>query len=403
MKPRWFIVLALTMIAADWPQFHGPTRDGHSPETGLLEHWPKDGPKRLWTADLGRGWSAPAVVGNRVILHHRVGDDEVLECWSASDGKPLWKVGAPTGYIDDFNFDDGPRATPAISGDHVWTLGAEGRLACHRVKDGSTVWHKALGLEFKPAKGYFGIANSPVVDDKAVYILVGAKEAGVAAFDRMTGTLIWKAGKDEAGYSSPILATLNGKTHLVCFTREGLLVLDSSNGTVVHERHFRARAMASVNAAAPLVSRNQIFITSSYNTGALLLGFSNQPPKEIWANDRSLSCHYNTPVKVGEFLYGIHGRQEGGTELRCIAWSTGEVKWKQPGFGCATLIAVDGKILAATEGGELVLFDAHAEAYRERARFQAMTKPVRAAIALSDGRLFARDNQRLSAWQVGKK
>ena len=290
-------------------------RDGHSAETELLREWPKEGPKPLWSVGVGSGWSGPVVVGGKVLIHHRVGDNEVLQCLNAVDGNEIWKYTTATGYTDDFQFDDGPRATPSVVGNSVYTLGADGKLSCVSFDKGQRIWDRDLSVDYPSKKGYFGVATSPLVDDERVYVNVGAKGAGMVAFDRKTGKDVWKSSDDEASYSSPVLATLAAKPRLVCFTRAGLLVLNPATGERIQARPFRARIQASVNAATPLVSGNQIFLTASYNTGAILLEAANDDWKEIWKNDSSLSCHYNTPVKVGEFLFGVDGRQEAGPEL----------------------------------------------------------------------------------------
>jgi len=407
------LLLAPTLtFAADWPQFLGPTRDGHSPETGLKREWPKDGPPKLWEISVGSGFSGPVVVGGKVLLFHRVGDEEVLQCWDAADSKPLkplWKVAAATGYVDDFRFDDGPRGTPAIVEGLVCSFGAEGRLTCVELETGKQVWQRDLAKDYPFSKGYFGVGTSPVVDRERVYVNVGSKGAGVIALDRKTGKDVWRASDDEASYSTPTLKEIEGKTWLVCFTRKGLLVLDPASGKVEHEMYFRARIQASVNAATPLVSNNQLFLTASYNTGAIVLEAGKDGWKTIWKNDDSMSCHYNTPVKVGSFLFGIHGRQEYGPELRCVEWATGKVRWTKRGFGCASLIAADGLLIAATETGELIVLEPSEQEYRERGRFQALERPDRGSrpanavsIALSDGRLFVRDSKKLAAFDVKK-
>ncbi len=407
MPQRLFCLLPLLLVAADWPQFLGPTRDGHSPETGLAREWPTGGPAKLWDAEIGAGFSGPVGAGGKVLLFHRVGDEEVLQCWNAADGKLQWKYAVATAYVDDFGFDEGPRATPSIIDGRVYTFGAEGRLTCISLEDGKKVWDRHLAVDYPFAKGYFGVATSPLVDAKRVYVNIGSKGAGVIALNRDTGKELWKASDDEAGYSSPVIAKLDGLDRLIFLTREGLLVLDPESGKVLHQRRFRARIRESVNAATPLVTGEQIFFTASYNTGALLLDWNKGEPRDLWQNDNSLSCHYNTPVKVGDQLYGIHGRQESGAELRCIDWATGQVRWTKRGFGCAALIAADGLLIAVAESGEFVLIEPTPDAYREKSRFAALEtrkpRPVVAPPALADGRLFVRDGKRLSAWDLRKK
>lgn len=391
----FLLSLSLPLPANDWPQFLGPNRDGHSAETGLHWNWPKDGPPVAWKVDVGSGWAGPVVAGDRVIFFHRVGDEEVVACLDLATGKEKWAAKYRTRYRDDFQFDDGPRATPVVAGDRVFTLGANGDLHGWELATGKQLWHRNLLTEYGAAKGYFGVACSPVVAGGRLLINVGAKGAGVVAFDPATGKEQWKATDDAASYSSPTVAEVGGKSLVLFLTRRGLVALEPEGGAVRFTFPWRPPIDASVNAATPLVWKDEIFLTVSYNTGAVLLRAKGDELEEVWKGDRSLSCHYNTPVRVGGYLYGVHGRQEGRAELRCVEWKTGAVKWTVPRFGVACLIAVDGGLLALTEDGELVWFDASPDGFKERGRAKVLGSPVRAAPALAAGRLFARDGSKL--------
>src|SRR5262245_303530 len=130
-------LLVVTGGAADWPRFLGKEGNGTSSETGLLKSWPADGPTKLWEHAVGSGYAGPAVATGKVLVFHRVQEDEILGCLDPKTGKPLWKQSSPSDYRDDFGFDDGPRGVPAVAGDHVYTLGAEGRLTCRKLADGA--------------------------------------------------------------------------------------------------------------------------------------------------------------------------------------------------------------------------------------------------------------------------
>jgi outer membrane protein assembly factor BamB len=165
---------------------------------------------------------------------------------------------------------------------------------------------------------------------------------------------------------------------------------------VLYELPFRPRLNESVQGATPLVWKDEIFLTVSYSTGAALVRAKKGELDEVWANDKTLSSQYNTPVRVGDYLYGVHGRADVGTAiLRCVEWKTGNVKWSEPKFGVASLIAVDGGLVALTEAGDFVRLDASPDSYKERSRATILLKPTRAAPALADGRLFARDGSKL--------
>lgn len=393
---RLLVLLPLALVAADWPQFHGPNRDNHSGETGLNWTWPAGGPPVAWERPVGQGWAGPVVAAGKLVLFHRAGDEEKVEALDPATGKGVWSFGYRAKYRDDFGFDEGPRATPAVAGDTVVTLGANGDLHAIDFATGKTRWHRALLAEYRAEKGFFGVACSPLVTDGKVLVNVGARGAGVVAFDLATGKEAWKATDDAAGYSSPVVAQVDGKTTAVVLTRDGLVGLDPATGAVRFAHPYKPRIRESVNAATPLVKDGDIFLTVSYGLGAALLRPKGGAVEEVWANDKSLSSQYNTPVRVGDYLYGAHGRADAApAELRCVEWKTGAVKWGQPRFGPAALIAVDGGLLALTERGELVRFDASPAAYTERGRAAVLGAPTRAAPALSDGRLFARDGAKL--------
>ena len=392
------LILALTpqLRAADWPQLHGTARDGHSAETKLNWIWPKDGPKVLWKLDIGTGWAGPVVAGDRLIVFHRLENEEVVQCLDPATGKEKWKHAYRTKYTDDFGFDDGPRATPTIAGTRVFTLGANGDFSAVELATGKELWHRNLLEDYRASKGFFGAACSPLVMGDKVLVNVGGKGAGVVAFGAADGKEVWKATSDAASYSSPVAAEIDGKPAAVFLTRIGLRVLDPADGKSLYDFPFRPRDANSVQAATPLVWKDEIFLTASYATGGVLLSAKKGEVAEIWSNDKSLSSQYNTPVRVGDYLYGTHGRSDVGTaQLRCVEWKSGAVKWSEAKFGVATMIAVDGGVLALTEGGDLVRFDASPDGYKERARATILTKPTRAAPALADGRFFARDGKQL--------
>ena len=379
--------------AADWPQFHGPSRDNQSAETGLNWNWPKDGPPIAWKLDVGLGWSGPVVAGERLIAFHRVDNDEVVLCLDPATGKEKWKFAYRTRYRDDFGFDDGPRSTPVISGDKLFTLGANGDLHGLELATGKKLWSRSLIADYEAGKGFFGVACSPIVVGGKLLVNVGGRGgAGIVAFDPATGKELWKANSDDASYSSPTVAEIDGKTLAFFLTRAGLVALDPETGKVRYTHPWRPRLNESVNAATPLVWKNDIFITVSYGTGAALLRPKGDQLDELWANDKSMSCQFNTPVRVGDYLYGAHGRVDArNVDLRCVEWKTGTVKWSQPKFGSTTLIAVDGGLVGLVENGDLVRFEASPEGYKAKARATILGSPTRAAPALADGRLFARD------------
>jgi outer membrane protein assembly factor BamB len=381
----------------------GPARNGVSKETNLVKAWGKEGPKLIWEKPVGEGYSGPIIAGGIVILFHRIGDQEVIEALNADSSKQLWSFSYDTVYQDDLGKGDGPRSTPLTADGFVYTLGAEGKLHCLDLKSGKKEWERDLAKDYPFRKGFFGVATSPIQEGDNIIINIGCRTAGIVALNKKTGKEAWKATNQEASYSSPTAATINGQRQLVFLTREGLVALDPATGKILHEKRWRSRMAASVNAAAPVVVDNQVFLSACYGTGAVLLNITKDGLEEVWKNDETLSNHYNTSIHHDGYLYGVDGRQEEGPQLRCVELKTGKVKWTEKGFGCASLILADGRFYALTENGDLVIFEASSTAYRELARSSVLTAPCRSPLALAEGRLYARDNKKLACWEIKKE
>ena len=378
--------------AADWPQFLGPGRNGVSAETNLAPTWPKEGPKILWKAKAGAGWSGPVVASHRAVLFHRVDDREVLDCFHATNGAQLWRAEYPTTYRDDFGFDPGPRATPSIDGDRVFTFGADGILSAWDFNNGTNLWRVDTRKQFQTDKGFFGIACSPLVEGQAVILNIGGGNgAGIVAFNKATGQVLWKATDQPGSYSSAVAATFAGRRRVLVLAGDGLVALEPASGQVLWEFPWRPAIRASVSAATPLVIGDSIFISVSYGAGAALLRFKETGPEKIWSGDDILSNHYATSVAHDGFLYGFEGRQEQRCRLRCVELKTGRVRWSEDRFGAGALLVVGDKLLILTERGELIAARASAEIFAPLARAQILGADVRAHPALAHGLFYARD------------
>jgi outer membrane protein assembly factor BamB len=389
---RW----PLQASAADWPQFLGPTRNGIYAGEALASSWPHEGPPVLWQKSVGQGFSGPVVQDGKLILFHRLADQERVECLDASKGTTFWKFEYPTSYQDDFGFDEGPRATPSMDHDKVVTFGAEGALHCINLADGKLVWSVSCKEQFRAPKGFFGAACSPLIVDRKVLLNIGGTAgAGIVALDENTGRVLWQVSNDEASYSSPMLATIDAKPAALFFTRSGLVALNPQDGQVHYEFPWRSRSHASVNAATPLVVGDAVFLSASYGTGAILLRAHDGKLEKSWASDDVLSNHYSTCVYREGFLYGFHGRQEFGQSLRCVEFRTGKVRWSKENFGAGTVTLATDRLLVLKESGELLLLEASPQQYKELARSQVLPTGVRAYPAIADGRFFARSKDKL--------
>jgi outer membrane protein assembly factor BamB len=407
MRTRWSVrlaclVLAITglaggvMVSADWPQFLGPQRNGTYVGPPLATKWPAGGPKKAWEKPLGQGFAGPVVVGDRVIVFHRVGNEEVVDALDAKTGAARWHFAYPTAYRDDFGFDEGPRAVPVVAGNRVYTFGAEGQLHAIDLAAGKKIWSVDTRARFKVRKGFFGAAGSPLVEDGRVIANVGGtdgdKPAGIVAFNAETGAVMWTSTSDEASYSSGVSATFGGKRTAVFFTRNGLVGLDPTNGSPFFQRRWRSRSQSSVNAASPLIVGDQIFVSATYETGAAVVRVQGNELKERWSSDEVLSNHYATAVHLNGILYGFHGRQEFTPAFRAVEMATGTVKWTVDKFKAGTVTLAGDTLVILKETGELILAAATPEAFRPLAQAQVLPPTLRATPALSDGFLYIRNS-----------
>jgi outer membrane protein assembly factor BamB len=389
--------------AGDWPQIHGPQRNAKAEQETLAATWPAAGPKVIWRRDVGSGFAGAAVVGDAFILFHRVGDEAIAERMNASSGKPVWMKKFPTHYVSSIAADNGPRCTPLVFQNCVYLFGADGDMHALALADGQELWSRQLYQECQAPSGYFGAGSSPIVEGGLLLVNVGGKQGyGLVALDPNTGQNIWHGTDEQASYSSPVAATLNGQRDVVFVTRLNVVGVDPKTGAERFRFPFGARG-PTVNAANPLVFGNRIFVTSNYGVGARLGEIGPSGVKTVWENDESFSSQYTTPVEHNGFLYGIHGRQDlGVAELRCIELATGKVKWAEEGFGTANLIGVGDKLLIQKTGGELVMADARPDRFAPlaTARIFPDGSIVQALPALAAGKLFVRDEKTLIVLQL---
>jgi outer membrane protein assembly factor BamB len=399
------VLLALAggaTVAADWPQFLGPERNGIYRGPALAETWPAQGPRVAWRKTVGQGFAAPVVAGNRLILFHRVGQQELVEAFDPLTGASVWRYQYPTTYRDDFGFDEGPRAVPVVADGIVYTFGAEGQLHAVNVTTGQRVWSEDTMRRFNVPKGFFGAAGSPLVEGGRVIANVGGAKAGIVAFDAKTGQVQWTATTDQASYSSGVSAPFPSGRRAIFLTRNALVGLDPATGSVAFRRNWQARANASVNVATPLVVGDLIFVSAEYGPGAGVLRVDGSNLVELWTSDEALSNHYATSVHRDGILYGFHGRQEFGPSLRAVELKTGKVRWSQEQFRAGTITLAGDRLLIVREGGEMILASASPDAFKPIMRAQILPATIRAYPAVSDGFVYLRNENTLVCLDLRK-
>ena len=392
-----YLCLTNAVLAADWPQFLGPARNAvaAASEASLPESLPLD-LKPLWKKSVGAGFAGPAVAQGKVIIFHRESSDMTTEALDPVTGKVLWRSTYITDYIDSFGFDNGPRAVPAISDGKVFTFGPEGRVTAMDLETGKELWNYDTASALESKQGFFGRTPSPLVVGKTVIIAAGGtlgdKPAGLVALDVSTGKPVWTAVEDDAGCASPV-AMNEG---VLAWMRNELWLINL-DGAVTTSIPLRSDMDASVNAATPIsLGDDRWFVSAGYGVGAHLFSIKGGKISELWKKEDLLDCHYATPVRIGQHLFGFHGRQESGMKLRCINLTDGTVAWEDPdSVPGGTLIAVGDKLLVITERGELWLVRGTAEKFDQISYVQILRAGHRSHAAYSDGMLFARDTESL--------
>jgi outer membrane protein assembly factor BamB len=407
---------------SDWPSFLGPTHNMVSPETALLQEFPRDGLRPVWEIKKGEGFAAPAIAGDRLVLFHRVGDNEVVDCLRPRDGKRLWQFAYPSAYRDRYGFNSGPRASPVIAAGRVFTFGAEGRLHCLDLDSGQVLWRRELLAEFGLKQDFFGVASTPLVEGDRLIINLGVPGGPcVAAFDLRTGQLAWGAGTTWGpSYASPVPATIHGRRRVFVFAggeskppTGGLLCLDPLTGQVDFTFPWRGTRYESVNAASPVVVGHQVFIAECYGAGGALLDLlADGTARPAWKNP-TFGMHFMSAIHQDGFLYGVHGHGPNDADLVCVDLKTGRERWRaQPtwqekiesargprdltvGTFRSSLLHVDGRALCLGEFGHLLWLDLSPDGYREQSRTwlfaatETWTPPV-----LSHGLLYVCQNTR---------
>jgi outer membrane protein assembly factor BamB len=381
--------------AGDWAQVLGNQRSGQAAEgESLPDALPTAGPKTVWSKDVGAGYAGPAVVGKQLFLFHRLGEHELVTCFSAADGSVVWETKLPADYRGGIDPDIGPRCVPTVDGDDVIVYGAAGQLSCLSRLDGKTRWSVALRKQFKAEDGYFGAGSTPLVLADRVLVNVGSRTAGIVAVERKSGTVLWKATAHDASYSSPILVSYQGGPLAVFLTRLQLVGIRPEDGKVEFEIPFGMRG-PTVNAATPVpMSKNRLLLTASYGIGTLVADLNSQPPQVLLRDDSLLASQYVTPLVIGKYLYGNDGREDAGNgAMCCLDIESRKVLWKDEDFGVAHLIGVGEKILAIGNRGEVSLLRANPAKLEKLASFTLPPATYRALPAYADGVLWLRSNE----------
>jgi outer membrane protein assembly factor BamB len=415
LLPVVLCALTSTGLAADWPQFHGLHRDNCCPEKGLLDKWPEAGPRLLWKmTGLGKGYSSVSIVGGKLYtMGDRESEGENRQMVMAIDmesRQPVWHtaIGAP--------HKDGPRCTPTVDGELLYVVGTDGDVVCLETSTGKIRWQKNFGRDFGGRMmSIWKYSESPLVDGDRVVCTPGGAEATIVALDKRTGATVWKCavpdlgdrGKDGAAYSSIVSATLAGVPQYVQMLGRGVVGVEAQTGRFLWGYNRVANKVANIT--APVVFQDYVFATSAYKTGSVLLkitrnGAEMKADEVYWLDSTTFVNHHGGVVLVGDHIYGADG-QNGGVPA-CVEFLTGKVAWKgkSQGAGSAAVLYADGHLYFRYQNGMMALVESTPQECRVTGTFSVgkPSGPAWSHPVIVDKKLYLRDNDTLSCYDVGK-
>lgn len=398
------LVLVLTpTFAADWFQWRGPGREDRSPDTGLLQTWPKEGPTQLWVfKDAGLGYGGYSVVGDRLFTVGLRKEKEYLIAVDTKEGKELWS--ADIGPLYSNGWGDGPRMTPTVDGDRVYAIGGRGLLVCAQVTDGKILWKKSLVEDLGGVLQDWGFTESPLIVGDRLFCTPGGSQGTMAALNKLTGEVLWRTTslKDNAQYASPILVERNGQPQVVQLVMQKFFGVDPADGKVLWVADFPGKVAVI---PTPIHHDGIVYVTAGYAVGckAVRLGDSSTP--ETLYQNKVMKNHHGGVVRVGDHLYGYSD----GPGWVCQNLQTGEEVWANKSLGKGAIHFADGMLYCLDEGsGEVALVEASPAGWNEKGRFrlepQSEQRHPQGRIwphpVVVNGRLYLRDQELLHCYDV---
>ena len=394
-----------TLNAADWPQYRGAKTDGTTPER-IATSWPASGPAVVWKVPSTGGFSSFVVGKGRVFTQElrevESAQQETLVARAADTGKELWQQALGTMKINDGGQSgakgneggDGPRSTPAIDGNHVYSLSAKLVLTCFDAASGKTVWRHDLLKEHAGRNISWMNAASPLVEGKLVIVGGGGPGESLIAFNKDSGEVAWKAFDEKITHATPVVANIHGTRQVVFFLQSGLLSVDPKTGAELWRHPFPYKVST---AASPVVDGDIVYCSAGYDVGAGAARISHSggkwtaEPVYRFPGNKPLANHWSTPVLHNGNLYGMFQFKEYGSgPVKCVDIKTGTVKWEKPGFGPGHVILVGDQVMALSDAGDLVLFKADPTGYQEIARATVLAGKCWTTPVVSNGRVYAR-------------
>ena len=387
-----------------WLQWGGPGQDFKAPSGALASSWPEDGPKKLWSRSLGEGYSAILVDDGRLFTMYRTDGKETVACLDAKTGETVWEHRYDHSPANDhaYGFGAGPRSTPLIAGDLLFTIGVAGRMHALNKNDGKVIWKAELwGDRFGGNVRGHGYSSSPVAYKDTVIVTVGGENAGIVAFDQRDGSVKWKALNFKNSHSSPRIVDVAGERQLVVFMADELIGVNPDNGEL-RWRYPHVNQWGH-NISMPTVLDEETIFLSSIQVGARGIRLTRDgetiEARQTWS-ERRIQFYHGSTVRQGDWVYGSSGSM-GPAFMAAVNIRSGEIGWRERGFAKANCVGADGKLIILDEDGMLYLARATPEELVVLDKTQLLNKVAWTVPTIVGTTMYVRDNERILAVNLG--
>lgn len=389
----------------EWTQFRGPFRSNRSMAKGLLSEWPDGGPRaNVVYRGLGAGYSSVSFSEDMLFTMGTRDSDEIVFAFDRDQpSRPMWS--ARNGLLYRDGTGDGPRGTPTVDGEFVYSLGARGDLTCIAVDDGEVKWRKNVLEEFAGSNITWGISESPLVDGERVVVTPGGQTATMAALEKSTGRTLWRSvipGNPQAAYASAIVCQIGPVRQYVNFTSKGVVGVHAETGKPLWGDD--ASSNGTANCPTPIFHQSGVFSASGYGTGAayvsLVAGRNNVQAKLAY-KVKEMVNHHGGMVLVDGYVYGTNDNA-----LVCVDIANGDVMWRDRSVGKGSVTYAEGHLYVVGEKGEIALVEVSSDEYVEKGRFRHVNrsdKPLWAHPVVHEGHLYIRDQDTITAYDIAAR
>jgi outer membrane protein assembly factor BamB len=378
-------VEAVKTLPGDWPQWRGPKADGISRDTNWTADWPTEGPRQVWKAAIGTGFSSMAVVGDKLYAMGHSGGNDTVFCLDAQTGKEAWKYSYPCKLVDNLH-EGGPGATPTVDEDRVYTISKEGHLFCLNAASGDVKWKAEFQPLLEVKMPEWGFSGSVVVLGDTLIVDSGR----LVAFNKLNGDVLWKTDRYRPGYGTPTLFQHDGEDLIAWLNNDALVIVRAKDGVEIDKSPWETQFVTT--ACTPIVHGNAIFISTGYNRGCAVYDLKDGKLEQRY-EVRTMRNHMANCVLWDGHLYGVDGNSHAASSchVKCIDFAMGTEKWRHRGLGCGTLLIAGDKLIVLSDSGELVVAPLSSEAFEPIAKAQVLEGRCWTVPVLARGLIYCRN------------